>query len=162
MAPESEHSIDDRPRTDRRQRPTGLWSAWRPGGRRRRLRREAESREAHFVDLIDPATFVLAILLLVLTLIDGAVTLILLETGCEEVNPAMDYLLHLGPLAFLMGKYVLTTACLPFLLIFRHFPLFQTRFRVGYLLPIFVGMYLILLGYQIVLMSSPPTWTGSD
>jgi len=98
----------------------------------------------------------MAVLLLVLTVVDGVNTLLLLGAGCEEVNPAMGYLLHRGPLYFLLGKYALTTAGLPFLLIFRNFPLFRTRFRVGYLIPMFVGLYLILLGYQIALITTAP------
>ncbi len=147
---------EPRARTDRRRRPTGPWDAFRPRGRRGRNRRADERREPYFVDRIDTPTFILAVLLLVLTIVDGAVTLLLLGAGCEEVNPAMGYLLSRGPLHFLLGKYALTTAGLPFLLIFRNFTLFRTRFRVGYLLPVFVGLYLILLGYQIALMSRPP------
>jgi hypothetical protein len=143
---------DPPPRSDRRRRPTTAWDAFRPGGRRISPRRVEELRQHYFVDLIDTSTFVLAVLLLILTVIDGAITLVLLKAGCEEVNPAMEYLLRRGPLSFLLGKYALTTAALPFLLIFRHFTLFQTRFRVGHLLAVFVALYLILLGYQIVLM----------
>jgi hypothetical protein len=131
------------------------------GGRRLGPRREAELAEPYFVDIIDTFTFIMAVLLLVLTIVDGTATLFLLGAGCEEVNPAMDYLLRRGPLYFLLGKYALTTACLPFLLTFRRFPLFRTRFRVGYLLPIFVSLYLILLTYQIVLMTRPAGWSES-
>ena len=147
-----ERPIAQRDRTDRRSRPTGAWDAFRRRGRRVRARRDDERQAPHFVDLIDASTFVLAVLLLLLTVVDGAVTLVLLGSGCEEVNPAMGYLLRRGPTQFLMGKYLLTTAGLPFLLIFRHFPLFRTRFRVGYLLPIFVVLYLVLLGYQVALI----------
>ena len=76
-----------------------------------------------FVDRIDPPMFVLTVLLLVLTIVDGTVTLLLLGAGCEEINPAMGYLLRRGPLHFLLGKYALTTAGLPFLLIFL--PLYE-------------------------------------
>jgi hypothetical protein len=41
------------------------------------------------------------------------------------------------------------------LLIFRHFHLFRTRVRVGHLLPVFVALYLILLGYQVALLATP-------
>ena len=151
----SERPFDARGRTDRRQKPTSPWDAFRPGGRRSRPRRVEERQEPYFVDRIDPSTFVLAVLLLVLTIVDGAITLLLLGVGFEEANPAMSYLLRRGPLYFLLGKYALTTAGLPFLLVFRNFKLFRTRFRVGYLLPVFVGLYLVLLGYQIALMSTP-------
>jgi hypothetical protein len=160
MIPERPHEFRGRP--DRRRRPTSPWDAFRPGGRRVRNRRAEERRQPHFVDRIDPPTFTLAVLLLVLTIVDGAVTLLLLGAGCEEINPAMGYLLRRGPLHFLLGKYALTTAGLPFLLIFRNFTLFRTRFRVGYLLPVFVALYLVLLGYQIALMNSPPDLSQQD
>jgi Domain of unknown function (DUF5658) len=97
----------------------------------------------------------MAISLLILTVVDGAVTLLLLGAGCEEINPAMGYLLSRGPIHFLVGKYLLTCAGLPFLLIFRYFTLFRTRVRVGHLLPIFVALYLVLLGYQVALLTAP-------
>ena len=157
-----EPPFDPRARSDRRRRPTSPWDAFRPQGRRLRPRRVEERRSPHFVDLIDPSSFVLSVLLLVLTIVDGTVTLLLLGAGCEEINPAMGYLLSRGPLHFLMGKYLLTTAGLPFLLIFRHFTLFRTRFRVGYLLPVFVALYLVLLGYQIALMNAPNDFAASE
>ncbi len=153
---------DARGRSDRRRRPTSPWDAFRPGGRRLRNRRAEEHRQPYFVDRIDPPTFTLAVLLLVLTIVDGAVTLLLLGAGCEEINPAMSYLLRRGPLHFLLGKYLLTTAGLPFLLIFRNFTLFRTRFRVGYLLPVFVGLYFVLLGYQLALINFPPEVSRED
>jgi Domain of unknown function (DUF5658) len=153
-----ERANDARNGSDRRRRPTRPCDIFRHPARRIRPRRDHERDRDHFVDRIDGRTFFLAVLLLVLTLTDGAITLLLLEAGCEEINPAMSYLLSRGPLYFLLGKYALTTAGLPFLLIFRHFTLFRTKFRVGHLLPVFVGMYLILLGYQIALMQATPAY----
>jgi len=147
-----ERPIAARRPSDRRKRPTGPRDALRPRGRRVRVRRDSERGEPHFVDRIDVRTSLLAVLLMLLTLADGAITLLLLGPDCEEINPAMSYLLSQGPLHFLLGKYALTTAGLPFLLIFRHFPLFGTRFRVGHLLPVFVSLYLVLLGYQLALI----------
>lgn len=149
-----EQPLDARGRSDRRRRPTSVWDAFRYRGRRRGPRREDERLRTYFADQIDSPTFVMAVLLLILTVVDGTNTLLLLGAGCEEINPAMGYLLNRGPLYFLLGKYVLTTAGLPFLLIFRNFTLFKTRFRVGYLIPVFVGLYLVLLGYQIALITS--------
>jgi hypothetical protein len=152
-----EQPCDARGRTDRRRRPTTALDAFRGRGRGRRIRprRDEERRDPYFVDLIDTTTFVLAVSLLALTVVDGAITLLLLGAGSEEINPAMDYLLSRGPVHFLLGKYLLTCAGLPVLLIFRHFTLFRTRFRVGYLLPVFVGLYLVLLGYQVALLNAP-------
>jgi hypothetical protein len=151
-----EQPFDARAQLDRRRRPTTGWDALRRRGRRRKPRRDAERQGGYYVDAIDSSTFALAVSLLVLTVVDGAFTLMLLGVGCEEVNPAMGYLLDRGPTFFLMGKYLLTCTGLPFLLICRHFPLFGTKLRVGHLLPFFVSLYLILLGYQIALINAPP------
>lgn len=132
----SQRSFEPRAGADRRLKPTQPWDALRPQGRRRLVRRDEERCSPHFVDQIDPISFVMAILLLILTVADGALTLLLLDQGCEEVNPAMGFLIGRSPVEFLMGKYLLTVAGLPFLLVFRHFTLFGTQFRVGHLIPI--------------------------
>lgn len=157
-----ERTKETRVRRDRRRRPTSPWDAFRPGGRRIRNRRIEERQQPYFVDQLDPPTFILAVLLLVLTIVDGTITLLLLGADCEELNPAMGYLLQRGPLYFLLGKYALTIAGLPFLLIFRNFTLFRSRFRVGYLLAVFVALYLVLLGYQIALMFTLPDLSRQD
>ncbi len=87
-----------------------------------------------------------------MSILDAAITLILIEDGCEEVNPVMGFFLSHGPLSFLMGKYVLTVAGIPVLLIFKNFYLFGTRLRVGYLIPIFIFLYAVLIGYQFTLL----------
>ena len=89
---------------------------------------------------------------LVLCLIDGLLTIELLDLNSEEINPVMRFLLRRGYFPFLMGKYVLTAAGLPFLVVYKNWPLFGTRFRAGFLLPIFFALYLGLLSYQVVLL----------
>ncbi len=145
-------SPDHRHQTDRRRRPTGPRDAFRLGGRRARPRRDRERREDHFTDRFGAGTFALVLLLLVLTIVDGALTLTLLGLGFEEANPAMRFLLRQGPVHFVLGKYALTAAGLPFLLIYRDFSLFGTRFRVGHLIPVFIALYIALLGYQVALI----------
>ncbi len=86
--------------------------------------------------------------LLGLTILDGVLTLELIDLNSEEINPVMAHLLHHGEFAFLMGKYILTATGIPFLVVYQHYRLFRTRFRVGWLLPVFLGLYLILLYHQ--------------
>ena len=43
---------------------------------------------------------------------------------------------------------------LPVLLVFKNYSLFGTRFRVGYLIPMFLGLYALLLVYQLSLLQS--------
>ena len=137
---------------DRRQRPTSPLDAFRFGGRRRGPRRTEERRGAFFVDRFDAATLGMVVALLGLTLVDGLLTIELLEINSEEGNPFMHYLLAHGPMAFLLGKYLMTAAGIPFLVVYKNYPMFGSRFRVGYLFPVFLGLYLVLLSYQWVLL----------
>ena len=139
---------DGRQHHDRRRRPTTPWDALRPGGRRGRPRRIEERLGPFFVDRFHPVMLAMIVALLCLTLLDGVLTLELIELNSEEANPIMAQLISRGALTFLMGKYLMTAAGLPFLVVYQHYPLFRTRFRVGWLLPIFIGLYCVLLLHQ--------------
>jgi hypothetical protein len=114
-------------------------------------RRRPEHRRAYFVDRFPSITFIFVILLLLFTIADGVLTLHLVGANCEEMNPVMESLLKRGMGTFLLGKYALTVIGLPVLLIFKNHYLFSTRFRVGYLIPLFVVLYAALLAYQVYL-----------
>jgi Domain of unknown function (DUF5658) len=150
---------------DRRNRPTSPLDAFRPSGRRVRPRRSAERLVAFFTDRFDAVTLAMVVALLSLTIADGMLTLELLEFNSEEANPFMRHLLKRGPRAFLIGKYVLTAMGLPFLVVYQNYPMFKTRFRVGYLLPVFISLYLALISYQWMLFQAGRTDSpivGSD
>ncbi|HVC98348.1 MAG TPA: DUF5658 family protein [Pirellulales bacterium] len=137
---------------DPRHEPTGIWDAVFSAGERMLNRRAVDRRLPYFVDRFPPTMMALILALLVLTVIDGVLTIELVDVDCQELNPLMCHFLTKGPLCFLFGKYVMTAAGLPVLLIFKNFPLFGTRFRVGYLVPVFVLLYAGLVGYQVQLL----------
>lgn len=133
---------------DRRKSPTSPFDSLRPDGRRRRPRRREEREGPFFVDRFGALTLAMIVALLGLTIVNGVLTLVLIDINSEEANPIMAHLLTRGSLAFLMGKYVMTAMGIPFLVVYQHYPLFRSRFRVGWLLPIFIGLYLVLLFHQ--------------
>lgn len=137
---------------DPRKNPTSVWDAVFCGGQRMLHRRAVDRRHPYFVDRFSATTWSLILILFAFTFIDGVLTLELVEANCREVNPVMGYLLARGPAPFLLGKYVLTAAGLPVLLIFKNHRLFRTFFRVGYLIPIFVLCYVALIAYQVQLL----------
>jgi hypothetical protein len=137
---------------DRRRVPTGPMDAFRLSGRRQRVRRGAEREGPFFADRFDAFTLALIVSLLALTIVDGVLTIELLELNSEEFNPVMDHLLTWGHTAFFLGKYVLTAAGIPLLVVYKNHRMFGTWFRVGYLLPVFVAMYVTLVSYQVALL----------
>ncbi len=138
---------------DRRETPTDVWGAFPPAGMRIRLRRGDEHRRPYFVDRFSAGVLVFVLMLLIASIADGVLTIQLITAGGNEVNPLMDRLLSFGVMPFFVGKYLLTVVGLPLLLLLKNFYLFGTRIRVGYLLPLTIVLYAVLIGYQLVLTS---------
>lgn len=148
-APREERRIQP----DRRQTPTSPWQAFSwTGGRRHGNRRADEHRRCYFVDRFSAAMLIGVLALVAASLLDAALTVQLLFVGGKEINPLMDGLLAYGIGPFVVGKYLLTVAGLPLLLVFKNHRFFGTRFRVGYLIPLLVALYCVLIAYQLVLM----------
>jgi hypothetical protein len=146
------NNAEQRVLSDRRQQPTGPWSALPPAGQRVDNRRACERRLPYFVDRFSPAMFVVILCLIIASLVDAVLTIQLLDAGADEINPLLNNVLDHGILTFLWVKYLLTVGGLPVLLIFKNYYLFGTRLRVGYLIPIAVVLYALLIGYQLALM----------
>lgn len=138
--------------SDRRRVPTGPADAFRLSGRRQSVRRRNEREGPFFTDRFNLLTLAYIVSVLLLCIVDGALTIELLDVNSEEANPVMRFLLAQGHRHFLVGKYVLTAAGLSFLVVYKNWPVFGTRFRAGYMLPIFLGLYLMLLIYQLHLL----------
>jgi hypothetical protein len=141
---------------DRRRQPTSPWAALRPGGRRKRNRRQEDCRTPYYVDRFENHLLAWILILLTFSIADGVMTLLLIEGGFAEANPAMRFLLDRGAMWFLIGKYTLTAGGLPVLLVFKNHGLFHRRLRVGALIPLFVVLYAALLAYQIGLLWTLP------
>ncbi len=124
------------------------------------MRRAEEKARPYLVDRVTWPVFLNAALLLVLTLVDGLITVELLDLGCEEANPLMRYLLDRGTALFLVVKYLLTAIFLPVALVLNQYRLFGTRFRVGHLIPIVASLYLLLIIYQINLWKIAASASG--
>jgi hypothetical protein len=143
-----ESTPDSRRQSDRRRRPTSPLDALRWRGRRVGPRREVERQDGYFVDRFDAGILAMVVTLLALTIADGVLTLELVDINSEEANPIMALLLDRGVVTFLLGKYIMTAAGIPFLVVYKNYPLFRTRFRAGWLLPAFIALYLVLLFHQ--------------
>jgi hypothetical protein len=139
---------------DRRRRPTTIWDTLASLGRRIAMRRGTERHGPYFVDRFPTTTLAVIVFLLFLSVVDAVITIHLIRSGCDEVNPLMARLLDWGISPFLIGKYLLTAAGLPVLLVFKNFTLFGTRFRVAYLIPVFVALYVALIVYQVALLKT--------
>jgi hypothetical protein len=123
-----------------------------------RNRRGEEHRQPYFTDRFSPVVLAGVLMLIIATFVDAGLTVYVLHGGGSEVNPLMERLLSHGIETFVIGKYLLTVVGLPVLLIFRNYYLFGTQLRVGYLIPVTVALYAVLIGYQVILIDQRIGW----
>ena len=155
-APSSIISPGKRSRPDRRVRRTSPFSLASLRGSRKIIRREEDRGVHYYVDLYGYAEGLLLIFILFLSLADAFLTLELIRGGMSEFNAVMDYFLQLGPLPFVLIKYLLTASGLVCLLIHKNYPIFRGRFSVKAILVGVAAMYCVLIAYELLLVSLSP------
>jgi hypothetical protein len=81
-------------------------------GKRKKLRRIEDYKKITKVDWYHPTLLIHILIILGLSLLDAALTLVLLNEGAVEINPVMRYYINHGPSTFVMVKYGLTALAL--------------------------------------------------
>jgi hypothetical protein len=143
--------VERRSGTDRRQRPTSPLSVSSLFGSRRQGRRKTDRLAHHYVDRYGMRAVGAVLASLLLCMIDGFMTLYLLSQGAQELNPVMDYFLRIGPLAFLLVKYLITGVCLTWLLVHKDYPMMRGLIRGKSLLVAVPVLYGLLVLYELYL-----------
>ena len=131
----------NRPDSTSRREDNGLPGLWYLFfGRRKEVRRNEDNQESYFLDHYSSRVFAIIIGIILLSLTDAMLTLYLIRNGAAEVNPVMEHFLRYGTLPFLAAKYLLTTASIVLLLIYKNVHVFGTKIRAKYL---FIVIFLI-------------------
>ncbi len=128
----------------------GLWYLF--SGRRKELRREEDIRESHFLDHFGFYIFSIIIGIILLSLTDAMLTLYLIRSGAAEINPVMEHFLEYGTLPFLAAKYLLTTASVILLLIYKNFRLFGTTIRAKHLFIVILLIFISVVLWELYLI----------
>jgi hypothetical protein len=108
------------------------------------LRRAADRQGIKFVDEYSPALMVIIILLLILSIVNGVMSLHLLDYGAQEINPIMSFCLELSPWFFLASKFLLTSFGVMCLLVVSNSNVFDNRIRVRDFFPAMLFLYFML------------------
>ncbi len=146
----SKRADGDRRTGDRRERPTRPWSGILGPLRRSRGRR-IEDR-ASYVDRYSRRDVALILAVFLLNVGDAFFTMLWLDRGGKEANPVMDFLLDIGPTAFLIQKCVVVGIWLVVLLVHKNF-----RFaRLGIYISLAAYLGLILVHFGILASGIDP------
>lgn len=127
--------------SDRRGRPTPMWSRYALLGGRRRTVRRSQERDGAYVDVHGPRILLVVMLIVALNLLDAWFTLLFLSHGGRELNPFVQRVLDLGgqPWPFLLFKTFGIGMCCAFLVMTKNFR------------PARIGLWFVLLGYSLLL-----------
>jgi hypothetical protein len=143
-----------RNRAERRRRR--VWSVWYGSfnPRRRSSARRAGDIRFHSLDWYSAHLLAVAIGISLLSMADAFLTLTLLNSGADEINPIMAALLDRGILAFTVFKMATTGVCVVALVMLsRH--RFLRLIRVEIVMYLVLGTYLSLIGYEFWLLKRP-------
>lgn len=121
--------------------------------RRRTRRRQLEAGAGYF-DQYDTVTFVLALVLMLLSIADAYLTLLLIQHGSAELNPLLAWALKRHVMLFFLAKYLLTGVSVVVTVMHRHFRFFGLR-GIHILLAGVVA-YTVLIEYQLSMLL--PFW----
>ena len=136
---------------DRRTNQTSPLSLASLRGRRKTIGREEDRSVHYYVDLYGLDEGLIFILILMLSVADAFFTLALIDGDATELNYVMYYYMQLGPVPFLLVKYLLTAVGLFALLIHKNCSFFSGRVRVKAIMVVLAVMYSALITYELVL-----------
>lgn len=122
---------------------------------RRRSGRRASDHSYAIVDWHSPRVLALVMLILGLSSLDGVLTLLLLSQGANEMNPVMALFVPHNLGWFAAIKLGLTSLGAAVLVACARMKLFRL-FPGELLLYLVVACYIVLVGYELLLLENPP------
>jgi hypothetical protein len=133
-----------------------LGALWESSFARRRLgpRRDTD-RHPVMTDWFQPQWLATAIIILILSSVDAVLTLALISRGAIEINPLMEPLVRGSGQSFALWKFGLTSMGVVVLTMVARLRVFGGVI-VGSLLYVVLAGYLVLVGYELLLLRSIP------
>ncbi|MFK8016026.1 MAG: DUF5658 family protein [Gammaproteobacteria bacterium] len=144
-------TLDNRRHYERRQ-AAPFFSVYQLGinGKRRRARREAEHGPA-YVDHYHPAVILCALAVIIMSAMDAAFTLRLLQAGAVELNSLMAILIEDDVRKFVAFKLALTSLAV-LLLVIHHDVRLGPWLRVRHIQYTTLAAYVVLICYELALL----------
>ncbi len=139
---------------DRRHSHNPFYSIFSLKGKRRTLRRSEDSKRVTIFDQYHPTLLFYVLTVLSLSLLDAALTLVLLQRGAVEINPVMRYYIDLGPGPFVIVKYGITALSLILIVVFNA--IIYTKYRIASLLtmPFCVAVFGSVVIWELYLLAT--------
>ncbi len=118
---------------------------------RRRAIRRVEDKDHVFLDYHPQHLLVISTIILALSVVDGLLSVHLVNEGMREINPLMSLLANGDPVLFALGKIACTTVGIVALVLTAHMRIYRVL-RASTVLYFFLFVYLALVLYEIALV----------
>ncbi len=122
--------------------------------RRRCASRRAGDARFHSLDWYSAHLLAVSIGISLLSVADAFLTLTLLDSGADEINPIMAALLERGVMAFTVTKMTSTGVCVIALVMLSR-QRFMRLIRVDVVMYMVLATYVSLIGYELSLLRRP-------
>jgi len=119
--------------------------------RRKTIRRQDDKENIFYFDQYSSTLFGAIVVFLLLNIIDGWLTLFLLDHGATEINPIMAYFLNFGPLTFMSVKYFLACYSVIILVIFNNVFLRKIKIYTRSLFSYTIGVFMLIVAWELFL-----------
>jgi len=150
MSPEHRYR-EYRNGADRRKRKIPALKYLLFGGRRQRIRRKKDEGRLIIQDAHGSGIFALAVIILVLSAVDGLLALNLIGSAAREVNPVMSYFIEINPYLYFFAKCFFTIIGVVFIVILRNYKSRLLRWRLFRLLPVIMIVFMLIVLYELYL-----------
>ena len=141
-----------RSRKDRRKTARPVIRSLYRGGKREIIRRREERNIIFWADRYSQTLFGAILLILFFSVLDGLLTLFLIDHGATELNPVMAYYLDVGPYAFFSVKYLLTSVAVVILLLCQNAFLRTIRIHTRSLFYVIVAAFMSVVAWELYLI----------
>jgi energy-converting hydrogenase Eha subunit C len=141
-----------RSRKDRRKTSRPVIRSLYRGGKREIIRRREERNIIFWADRYSQTLFGAIVLILFFSVLDGLLTLFLIDHGATELNPVMAYYLDVGPYAFFSVKYLLTSVAVVILLLCQNSFLRTIRIHTRSLFYVIVAAFMSVVAWELFLI----------
>lgn len=141
-----------RSRKDRRKTARPVIRSLYRGGKREIIRRREERNIIFWADRYSQTLFGAIVLILFFSVLDGLLTLFLIDHGATELNPVMAYYLDVGPYAFFSAKYLLTSVAVVILLLCQNAFLRTIRIHTRSLFFVIVAAFMSVVAWELFLI----------
>ena len=116
------------------------------------IRRREERNTIFWADRYSQTLFGAVLLILFFSVLDGLLTLFLIDHGATELNPVMAYYLDVGPYAFFSVKYLLTSVAVVILLLCQNAFLRTIRIHTRSLFYVIVAAFMSVVAWELYLI----------